>query len=81
MHWTYIPHRRALVKKQKFKPFRWLDFYFSNTPVLEENQPALRFRPIGSRHGSRESLDKNADAPNKGQQQAADVSQADTAFS
>ncbi|AQS63205.1 hypothetical protein B0909_06280 [Rhizobium rhizogenes] len=44
VHWTYIPHCRTRLKKQKFKPFRHLDFYFSKTPVLEENKPALVFR-------------------------------------
>ena len=46
VHWTYIPHRATRLKKQKFKPFRHLDFYFSKTTVLEENKPAPNFRPV-----------------------------------
>ncbi|QCL99661.1 hypothetical protein CFBP6624_05580 [Agrobacterium tumefaciens] len=45
VHWTYIPHCGARLKKQKFKPFQRLDFYFSNTPVFEENKPAPLFWP------------------------------------
>ncbi|MBW9077364.1 hypothetical protein CFBP5875_06335 [Agrobacterium pusense] len=58
VHWTYIPHRGARLKKQKFKPFRHLDFYFSNTPVLEENKPASVSRTPGGFQAQRESLDK-----------------------
>ncbi|KVK56279.1 hypothetical protein BCY90_02150 [Agrobacterium deltaense] len=48
VHWTYIPHCGARLKKQKFKPFRHLDFYFSKTPVLEENKPAMLFHTLAS---------------------------------
>jgi hypothetical protein len=37
VHRVFILHCGARLKKQKFKPFRHLDFYFSNTPVFEEN--------------------------------------------
>ncbi|RVT80375.1 hypothetical protein EM858_05130 [Agrobacterium sp. CNPSo 2736] len=48
VHWTYIPHCSARLKKQKFKPFRHLDFYFSKTPVLEENKPVMLFHTRAS---------------------------------
>ncbi|QCM06476.1 hypothetical protein CFBP6626_05380 [Agrobacterium tumefaciens] len=44
VHRAFIPHCRARLKKQKFKPFRHLDFYFSKTPVLEENKPSPLLR-------------------------------------
>ncbi|QCL73081.1 hypothetical protein CFBP5877_05925 [Agrobacterium tumefaciens] len=46
VHWAFIPHCGARLKKQKFKPFRHLDFYFSKTPVLEENKPSMIFRTL-----------------------------------
>ena len=68
VHWTYIPHRGARLKKQKFKPFRHLDFYFSNTPVLEENKPASVSRTPGGFQAQRESLDKPGPRAEQGRQ-------------
>ncbi|WP_186376637.1 hypothetical protein [Agrobacterium sp. DE0009] len=56
-------------------------FLFLEHPSFGGKPTGVAFSPYWLVPRKSESLDKNADAPNKEQQQAADVSQADTAFS